>query len=94
MKLIFVFRDVYIYLNKDDSKNTLNLIFMFVNFCLKEQSVDLSLTRWIIKKQVYLTAQICPSICYYVVHLRDKKSVRGLSHPYSQMVDKKTRGWN
>lgn len=27
---------IYIYLNKDDSKNTLNLIFMFVNFCLKE----------------------------------------------------------
>lgn len=38
-------RYIYIYLNKDDSKNTLNLIFMFVNFCLKEQSVDLSLTR-------------------------------------------------
>lgn len=38
-------RYIYIYLNKDDSKNTLNLIFMFVNFYLKEQSVDLSLTR-------------------------------------------------
>lgn len=90
----FVFKHSFIFANKDDSKNTLNLIFIFVNFRSERTICRLTLNsinyRW--NKRIF--AQICPSICYYVVHLRGKKSVHVVwaSHPYSQMVDKKSRG--
>lgn len=77
----FVFKPSFIFANKDDSKNTLNLIFIFVNFRSERTICRLTQLDQLSVEQAYL----CPDLSFNLLLrrplTRQEECTRGLSEP-------------